>query len=113
MKKRKIERTTDLVQRLFEHCLNSRKRIKELEMQRYDVWIDAKEISPKQGPIALPFWAAIRIGGVTTRVGLVVWTEDGFRETTNIYAQDLNEYIREEDITHWMPMQRPLYPAKL
>ena len=67
------------------------------------------------GPDDLPVWATIEDENGMRRVALVLYVMEmgGICETDNIYGEeyrDTVEYMGGE-ITHWMPMNKPRYPA--
>lgn len=116
MNEKLMLRIPDLLRRLVGDYLAANKKIKELERQLEKVkaedWRNVKILSPKEDPNANPFWATVKSGALS-RVVLVAYFDDlGFCETNDIYAETFIEQISLECITHWMPINRPLYPSK-
>lgn len=74
-------------------------------------WFDCKEHPYPQDDNAYPFWATLEDEDGMRRKDLVVMTEYGLCYTTEWNGENYGDNVTEL-VTHWMPQDIPMYPAK-
>jgi len=75
-------------------------------------WIDVHDVDIPRDDNAHPFWVTVEDDDGMRRRELVCMTaHDGLCFTTNVYGDDFLDTVTEK-VTHWMPLNIPLYPAK-
>lgn len=75
-------------------------------------WIDVHDVDIPRDDNGYPFWVTVEDDNGMRRRELVAMTaHDGLCFTTNVYGDDFLDTVTER-VTHWMPLNIPMYPAK-
>lgn len=110
-----IERMPDLLRKLVNDFLESDKQEQVLqeELRCFVGWVNVVEVPLQKDVNALPFWATVKTGELS-QLELVAYFEGvGFCTTNDIYAETYEKQLKEDQITHWMKVNRPLVYHKI